>query len=73
VFSIKLNPKKCASRVRVGKFLSFLTNERGIEANLVKVKVAAKPQDNEGCIDAHAYIRKVHVKLSANCLHSSSA
>jgi len=33
---LKLNPDKCVFGVEVGKFLSFLLTERGIEANLDK-------------------------------------
>ena len=36
---MKLNPAKCAFRVSVGKFLGFIVNNRGIEANLDKIKV----------------------------------
>ena len=36
---MKLNPAKCAFGVSVGKFLGFIVNNRGIEANLYKIKV----------------------------------
>ena len=36
---MKLNPAKCAFRVSVEKFLGFIVNSRGIEANLDKIKV----------------------------------
>ena len=35
---MKLNPAKCAFGVSVGKFLGFIVNHRGIEANLDKIK-----------------------------------
>lgn len=35
---MKLNPNKCAFGVASGKFLGFIVNQHGIEANLVKVK-----------------------------------
>jgi len=35
-YGVKLNPKKCAFGVRSGKFLGFMINSRGIEANLTK-------------------------------------
>ena len=38
-YNMKLNPAKCAFGVSVGKFLGFIVNHRGIEANLDKVKV----------------------------------
>ena len=37
-YNMKLNPAKCAFRVSVGKFLGFIVNNRGIEANLNKIK-----------------------------------
>ena len=36
--NMKLNPAKCAFGVSVGKFLGFIVNHRGIEANLHKIK-----------------------------------
>ena len=35
---MKLNPTKCAFGVSSGKFLGFMVSQRGIEANLEKVK-----------------------------------
>ncbi|KAK0577568.1 hypothetical protein LWI29_035209 [Acer saccharum] len=35
---IRLNPAKCAFGVAAGKFLGFMVHERGIEANLEKIK-----------------------------------
>ena len=37
-YHMKLNPEKCAFGVGSGKFLGFLVNQRGIEANLDKIK-----------------------------------
>ena len=37
-YNMKLNPAKCASGVSVGKFLGFIVNNRGIEANPDKIK-----------------------------------
>ena len=36
---MKLNPAKCAFGVSAGKFLDFIVNNRGIEANPDKIKV----------------------------------
>ena len=36
---MKLNPIKCGFGVSAGKFLCFIVNNRGIEANLDKIKV----------------------------------
>ena len=38
-YNMKLNPAKCAFGVSVGKFLGFIVNRRGIEANPNKIKV----------------------------------
>ena len=37
-YSMKLNSSKCAFEVSSGKFLEFMVSQRGIEANLEKVK-----------------------------------
>ena len=37
-YNMKLNPAKCAFGVSVGKFLGFIFNNRGIEANPDKIK-----------------------------------
>ena len=38
-YNMKLNPAKCAFRISAGKFLGFIVNNRGIEANPDKIKV----------------------------------
>ena len=38
-YNMKLNPAKCASGVFARKFLGFIVNSRGIEANPDKIKV----------------------------------
>ena len=38
-YNMKLNPTKCAFGVSIGKFLGFIVNSRGIEANPYKIKV----------------------------------
>ena len=38
-YNMKLNPAKCAFGVLAGKFLDFIVNNRGIEANPDKIKV----------------------------------
>ena len=38
-YNMKLHPAKCAYGVSTGKFLGFIVNNRGIEANLDKIKV----------------------------------
>ena len=43
-YNMKLNPTKCAFRVSTGKFLGFIVNSRGIEANPDKIKVVLDMQ-----------------------------
>ena len=38
-YNMKLNPAKCSFGVSAGKFLGFIVNNRGIEANPDKIKV----------------------------------
>ena len=38
-YNMKLNPAKCVFGISAGKFLGFIVNNRGIEANLDKIKV----------------------------------
>ena len=37
-YQMKLNPLKCAPGVGLGKFLGFMVNQHGIEANPEKIK-----------------------------------
>ena len=37
-YNMKLNPAKCAFGVGLGKFLGFMVNNQGIEANPSKVQ-----------------------------------
>ena len=37
-YKMKLNPKKCAFGVGLGKFFGFMVSHRGIEANLKKIQ-----------------------------------
>ena len=43
-YDLKLNPTKCAFGVSAGKFLGFIVNNRGIEANLDKIKAVLDMQ-----------------------------
>ena len=47
-YKMKLNPTKCAFGVSAGKFLGFIVNSRGIEANPNKIKdvLDMKPPSN---------------------------
>ena len=37
-YNMKLNPKKCAFEVTIGKFLGFMLSQRGIEVNPNKIR-----------------------------------
>lgn len=37
-YLLKLNPNKCTFKVHYGKFLGFMTMERGIEVNSKKMR-----------------------------------
>ena len=37
-YNMKFNPGKCAFGVTAGKFLGFMVSQRGIEANLDKIR-----------------------------------
>jgi hypothetical protein len=41
-YRMKLNPNKCVFGVSTGKFLGFMVSQRGIEANLDKIKAILK-------------------------------
>ena len=43
-YKMKLNPIKCAFGVSAGKFLGFIVNSRGIEANPEKIRVVLDMQ-----------------------------
>ena len=47
-YKMKLNPTKCPFEVSAGKFLGFIVNSRGREANPDKIKVVLdmKPPSN---------------------------
>ena len=47
-YNMKLNPAKCALGVSAGKFLGFIVNNRGIEANLDKIKVVLDIPSSSG-------------------------
>ena len=46
-YNMKLNPSKCAFGVSSGKFLGFIVSQRGIEANLEKVRVILEMSDRK--------------------------
>ena len=56
---MKLNPTKCDFRVSVGKFLGFIVNSRGIEANPYKIKVLLDMQPPSNTKEIHRLIGRI--------------
>ena len=50
-YNMKLNPAKCAFGVLAGKFLGFVVNHRGIEANPDKIKVVLDMTSPSGIME----------------------
>lgn len=58
-YSMKLNPTKCAFGVSSEKFLSFMVSQRGIEANLEKVKAILKMSSPKTVKEVQLFIGKI--------------
>ncbi|KAL8112362.1 hypothetical protein AgCh_019892 [Apium graveolens] len=81
-FWMKLNPQKCVFGVESGKFLGFIVNHRGIEANPAKIKVLIEmcsPRNmKEGYYwpdlqkDCHLYTKSCNCYWRFTNLNSSS-
>ena len=56
---MKLNPAKCAFGVSAGKFLGFIVNNRGIEANPDKIKVVLYMQPPSNIKDVQHLTRRI--------------
>ena len=56
---MKLNPSKCAFRVSSGKFLGFMVSQRGIEANLEKVRAILKMSSLRTTKEVQSLTRRV--------------
>ena len=56
---MKLNPMKCAFGVSPGKFLGFMVSQRGIEANLEKVKAILETSSPKTIKEVQKLTRKV--------------
>ena len=56
---MKLNPAKCAFRVSTGKFLGFIVNHRGIEANPDKIKVVLDMLSPSGIREVQRLTRRI--------------
>ena len=52
-YNMKLNPAKCAFGVSAGKFLGFIVNHRGIEANPDKIKAVLDMPSPSGIKEVH--------------------
>ena len=58
-YNMKLNPAKCAFGVSVGKFLGFIVNHRGIEANPDKIKVVLDMPSPSGIKEVQRLIGRI--------------
>ncbi|KAM1396804.1 hypothetical protein ACFX2I_014456 [Malus domestica] len=56
---MRLNPNKCAFGVGSGKFLGFMISQRGIEANLEKIKVILDMKESVTSKDIQSLTAKV--------------
>ena len=56
---MKLNPMKCALGVSPEKFLGFMVSQRGIEANLEKVKAILETSSPKTIKEVQKLTRKV--------------
>ena len=69
-YKMKLNPTKCSFGVSVGKFLGFIVNNRGIEANIDKIKVVLNMQPPSNTKEIQCLIERI-VALSRFVFRSS--
>ena len=74
-YNMKLNPAKCAFGVSSGKFLGFIVNNRGIEANLDKIKAVldmrppSKVKDIQRLTGRLAALSRFMSKANDKCQH----
>ena len=72
-YNMKLNPTKCAFGVSAGKFLGFIINNRGIEANPDKIKVvldmlpSSNVKDNQRLIGRIAALSRFVSRANDKC------
>ena len=69
-YNMKLNPTKCAFEVSAGKFLGFIVNNRGIEANPYKIKVVLDMLPPSKVQDIQCFTRRI-VALSRSVSRAS--
>ena len=71
---MKLNPLKYAFGVASGKFLGFMVNQRGIEANpkkiraLLKMQLPRKPKKVQSLVGQVAALSRFISRLTDKCL-----
>ena len=58
-YNMKLNPAKCAFGVSAGKFLGFIVNHRGIEANPDKIKAVLDMPSPSGIKEVQRLTRRI--------------
>ena len=58
-YNMKLNPSKCAFGVSAGKFLGFIVNHRGIEANPEKIKAVLDMPSPSGIKEVQRLTRRI--------------
>ncbi|KAM1252522.1 hypothetical protein ACFX13_041349 [Malus domestica] len=74
-YRIRLNPNKCAFGISSSKFLGFMISQRGIEANLEKIKAILdmkKPvtsKDIQSLIGKVAALTRFISKATDRCAH----
>ena len=70
---MKLNPLKCAFRVSLGKFLSFMVNQRGIEVNpeklnaLLEMSSPREPKEVKSLTDKVAILSHFVLQATDRC------
>ena len=73
-YRMKLNPLKCAFGVASGKFLGFMVNQRGIEANLKKIQAlldmqfSSKTKEVQSRTGRVAVLKRFISKATDKCL-----
>ena len=58
-YNMKLNPAKCAFGVSAGKFLGFIVNNQGIEANPDKIKAVLDMPSPSGIKEVQLLIGRI--------------
>ena len=58
-YNMKLNPAKCTFGVSAGKFLGFIVNHQGIEANLDKIKAVLDMPSPSGIKEVQRLIGRI--------------